>query len=92
MLTYTLWFGHRSIISGGEYETFTFDGREIGSVRYTDGYENLHYHIYETDQGVVIIHLIEKRGYEMISKIFEYSSIDETKEDYELVLSDAGVI
>jgi|YNPBryunderm2012_1023409.scaffolds.fasta_scaffold33698_3 hypothetical protein len=92
MLTYTLWFGARSLITGGEYETITFDGREIGSVAYTDGYEKYHYRVYETAKGGIIVHCIEKREYNITSKIFEYSSIDEAKEDYELVLSDAGVI
>jgi len=91
MATITIWRGFRSFVSQSDYENVIFNGRELGSVRFESDVD-IQYRIYETEEGEVLVHYVERNGYDCTAEIYEYESLEAAKADYAFILRRAGVI
>jgi hypothetical protein len=92
MATIRIWNGTRSFTGDNNYEIVTFQGSEIGSVRFNINGDDIQYRVFRDEDDNIIIFFVERRGYECTAEIYEYSSIDEAKEHYAFILRKAGVI
>ena len=70
----------------------TFNGSEIGSVRFNIDGDDIQYRVFRTETGSVVIYFIERRGYDCSAEVYEYDNLEEAKEHYAFILRRAGVI
>jgi len=64
-MKFEIWEGTKSWLRGienSDYEIYEFSGREIGELKMVDVYDQRYgttCRVYETDQGEIVIHLVE---------------------------------
>jgi len=92
MATISIWRGYRSFTGDNNYEVVTFNGSEIGSVRFNIDGDDIQYRVFRTETDSVVIYFIERRGYDCTAEVYEYNNLEETKEHYAFILRRAGVI
>jgi len=92
MATISIWRGFRSFADGNNYEVVTFNGSEIGSVRFNIDGDDIQYRVFRTETDSVVIYFIERRGYDCTAEVYEYNNLEEAKEHYAFILRRAGVI
>jgi hypothetical protein len=92
MATISIWRGYRSFTGDNNYEVATFNGSEIGSVRFNIDGDDIQYRVFRTETGSVVIYFIERRGYDCSAEVYEYDNLEEAKEHYAFILRRAGVI
>jgi len=92
MTKISIWKGSRSFTGDNNYEIVTFQGSEIGSVRFTDAESDIQYRIFRDENDNIIIFFVERVGYDCTAEIFEYPNIEEAAKEYGFVLRKAGVI
>jgi len=92
MKTISIWKGFRSFTGDNNYEVVTFNGSEIGAVRFEDADSDIQYRIFRDENGNIIIFFVERRGYECTAEVFEYPTLEEAAKEYRYILRKAGVI
>jgi len=92
MATISIWRGFRSFTGDSNYEVVTFNGSEIGSVRFNIDGDDIQYRVFRDEDDNVIVFFVERRGYDCTAEVYEYSSLEEAKEHYAFILRKARVI
>jgi len=92
MAVFTIWSGYRSFTGDNNYESFSFKGEELGSVRFTDADSDVQYRVFRSEEDKIIIFFVERKGYDCFAEIFEYPTIEEAAKEYRFILKKAGVI
>ena len=92
MARISIWRGFRSFTDDNNYEVVTFNGSEIGSVRFNVDGDDIQYRVFRTETDSVVIYFIERRGYDCTAEVYEYNNLEEAKEHYAFILHRAGVI
>ena len=91
MTIFTLWYGTKNSVGGGEYETVEVEGEEICAVKFADEDAIIEYRVFETADGSIFVHNVV-RGREVNADIDVYDSIEAAAKDYAFILRKAGVI
>jgi hypothetical protein len=92
MAKISIWNGTRSFTGDNNYDTVTFQGSEIGSVRFNVNGDDIQYRIFRDEGDNIIIFFVERRGYECTAEVYAYPTLEEAKKDYAFILRKAGVI
>jgi len=93
MKTINLWRGIKSFDGKYDnYEEVAIVGEELGKVRFTDADSDIQYRVFRTEDDNIIIYFVERRGYDCVAEIHEYTTLEDAKKDYAFILKKAGVI
>jgi len=92
MATISIWRGFRSFTGDSNYEVVTFNGSEIGSVRFNIDGDDIQYRVFRDEDDNVIVFFVERRGYDCTADAHTYSTLEDAKRDYAFILRKARVI